>query len=293
MSLTRPCGQARKIAGFCDSLLENYNNTNLDILTICKKLDLYSTNITKCQEERYSCSKSVDYTTVVEFRLNETSLHRENIFFSSPREKAIFYINWFPDIKSIQSIYNELESSDFTAKETEIFTFNKKIIDEILDNETFIKSIYKYIWACLYSYDICTLFVDKFKDFLITLVNERTRDNYIICDCNPANHGVKAIGPNESVIDEYKYTCGRALKYILKQDQNTRFIIYNTISTQDDYMDDKYMTNNHAASIVDKLKGGRIYKKIYKKINKKHKKYTVKKSKKTTNTKTKKQKIYS
>jgi hypothetical protein len=271
------CSHAKKIMEFDNLLWQSYNSKKLNIETICKTLDTISKNIKSCQEELYICKEKTRDDSK-SFNLTSTELFRDDVFFSTPRKKAIFYINWFPNIKLVQDVYKELDSSDFNKEEKNIFNFNKKLIDEILDNKEFIKSIYKYIWACLYSYDICTLIVEKFKDFLIILVNERTRNNYIICDCNEENKDKMGMGYN-APINIYAYTCGRALGYILTPEKTTRFVIYNTESTESDLMNHDYFDR-----IRNELKGGRVYKKTNKKI----KKYTPNKSKKLKKFKNKK-----
>jgi hypothetical protein len=79
----------------------------------------------------------------------------------------------------------------------------------------------------------------------------------------------------------YNYTCGRALGKITEPNKNTRFVIYNTNSSDDDYMDETYFD-----SIKNTIMGGKNKKTKNKK--QKNKKQKNKKTKKQKNKKTKK-----
>jgi hypothetical protein len=160
-----------------------------------------------------------------------------DIYFTSPRDKSLFYIHRLPDIAELIRFFNDDSMIEYLSHEEsrDIFLHNRYVFNEILDNTDFINAIYDYIWACMYSYSVVSRNVSNFIKYITELINERTRPNYIIIDCNPE---LKRRGTVE--VDEYIYTCGRALGKVLDSSKGTRLVIYNTISTENDYMDEDY-----------------------------------------------------
>jgi hypothetical protein len=208
---------------------ENYDTIAVDIAALCDTINEVAKNISLCMKESYLQNKTdVKFSSVI--------YDSTNIFFP-PRQKAKYYLDNFPDIKTTCDFYEYIKEEH---KDNEVFQFNKKELNNLLDNPSFIKAIYNYLWACIYSYDIITLWISDFIDFVIESVNSKTRKNYIICDCRESLKKDKII-VNENVQTKsmYDYTCGRALG-IINDSKSTVFVIYNTISSENDFMDETY-----------------------------------------------------
>jgi hypothetical protein len=154
------------------------NETKVNIKNLCENINDIAKNITSCNAQSYVRNK-----TDVKF----LSVHYDpdDISFG-PREKAKYYLDNFPNIKLLIEVAENLlidPSSFYTLNEKEITEFNLSVLKELLDNPLFINAIYNYIWACIYSYDITTLWIKDFIDFTIETINSNTRENYIICSC--------------------------------------------------------------------------------------------------------------
>jgi len=214
------------------SFLDIHNK--FDINKFCSNITEIANLIKKCNNKAYLYGKTEHKLTNV--------LYNSNTTVYDPREKAKYYLDNFPDIRGIQEICKIFDGEDyFTPKEKEIFEFNKEVLNNLLDTPKFIHAMYNYIWNCVYSYAITTLWLTDFIEFVITTINAKTRDNYIICKCNEFLKQSRMVSYLHANV--YDYTCGRALGIITEPNVNTRFVIYNTIDDTNDDMDETHFSN--------------------------------------------------
>lgn len=227
--------------------IEIYNSEKVDIISLCNKIGDVAKYISMC-------NSSANIGDKISIKFGSVKYDDTNISLAS-QEKAKFYLINFPNIKETQELYDSLDTSDFSPSEKRIFEFNKNILNEILDNPLFIDAIYKYLWSCIYAYAIKTLWLDDFISFVVENINSKTRENYIICNCDNRLKKMpisSLINGNVSSQNLYEYTCGRALGKITEPNRITRFVIYNTISDRNDYMDENYFE-----SIKPTITGGK------------------------------------
>ena len=114
----RNCSLAvSNIIGITDFFFQDFNTEKIDIKKFCNNLNTISKYIAECQKELYICHKKTQDDSK-SFVLSYADLFdRTNIIFSSAREKAIFYINHFPNIREVIETYSELDSGDFSKEE--------------------------------------------------------------------------------------------------------------------------------------------------------------------------------
>jgi len=236
-----------------------YLSTKINEKKFFSELSSLGEAIQNCQKELYSGKKGYGDNII------KNISDQNQPTFNNPREKAIFYISNFPHINIYIEMYKDLDMTQLEREENENFMFNKVFLDHILDNPKFIESINKYIWSCLYSYAINTMYVIPFVDYMIHIINERTRPNYIINKCDISKKATYFATADLSQINLYDYTCGRAISSNTKANKNTRIIIYNTIGYEEgeDYMDTEYYE-----SIEAQLTGGKLKRLKDKKNNK-------------------------
>jgi len=128
-----------------------------------------------------------------------------------------------------------------------------KFPHEIIDNLEFVKIFSKILQNILFSISLYIKDIDNFIPLFIENVNNMTRDNYVVSNCPNNKLNI------DSKINENKYTCGRAIIPLLcMSDVNyvPRIIIFDTVSSEDDNINEMTFTNyvNSAVEIDDKDK---------------------------------------
>ncbi len=134
-----------------------------------------------------------------------------------------------------ESIYPSIKIIDRLPPFNIIIDLNKNL-DGLLDNSSFIYSLYSIIWDCIRYYGHGHLSTIGFTKFLINQVNEKTRPDYIVNKC----------------FSQKNYTCGRALEKVTEPGKNTRLVIFGTVSMDDDYMDDQDYENRIIPTLTNK-----------------------------------------
>jgi hypothetical protein len=132
----------------------------------------------------------------------------------------------------------------------------QKVINKVLlDEPIFIVNFYNLVWSMWKLVALTFNDLDNLNQIFITNVNAITRSNYIVLNCNPEIHII------DIVLKHQTYTCGRGLLPIVESGKNTRLILLNTISSDDDTIDEEYYVSDKGAS---SLTGGNYYNKYMK-----------------------------
>jgi hypothetical protein len=169
-----------------------------------------------------------------------SSLEANDAPFNTPRHKAVFLLENLREhhqFDFVISMYDESSSGENKVN----FTKNFEYFVNLLDAPIFIDALYDYVWTIIYSYAIITSNVNGFIEKLITTINSTFRPNYIISTCNTDVKMKKM----KSYIDghnvsETTYLCGRALGKILEPNKKTRLVVYNTLSSDNNYMNEQF-----------------------------------------------------
>lgn len=132
----------------------------------------------------------------------------------------------------------------------------QKVINKVLlDEPIFIDKFYNLVWSMWKLVALTFHDLEKLNQIFITNVNAITRSNYIVLNCNPE------IPEIDKYLKQQTYTCGRGLLSIVEPRKNTRLILLNTISSEDDTIDGDYYVSDRGAS---SLTGGNYYNKYMK-----------------------------
>ena len=187
----------------------------LNIDNICKYFKYLSEALLKCDNNLLPGSKQNNT-----FKYNYDQLNNNEIPLL-PQQKSIYFLLNCPNFKEMLKDCQEL----YDHGHDQMYQYNINVLTTILDIPKFILAFKEYIKACLYLYTFKEISLDEYLTFLITTLNNKTRNNYIIQHCN-SKKGV--------------YSCGRAIDCIITENNNTRIVIYNTNGTDDDYVDSDY-----------------------------------------------------
>jgi hypothetical protein len=228
----------------------NGSDNPFNLEKFCSEIYTLSDYIYNCRLEEYGRGKGND-----SFSSHLSSINWSDsdlsIIMSSSSHMSIYFITKFTDFKFIKEYYNSYDLSQLNEEEKKIFIPAKNTLDTILDNPKFITALYKFLWTCIYVYSIRNMHTDEFTKWVVETINSKTRDNYIISTCRPqlVNEDGNVIGPYQPFP---QYRCGRALGYIDEPNKNTRFVIYNTLGADEDFMDEDWFNE-----IKPTLSGGR------------------------------------
>lgn len=119
----------------------------------------------------------------------------------------------------------------------------------IIDKPLFIEALFNLLWVLCKWYGLRTMRTKNMINYIVEQINIRTRENYAIINC-------------KSGIDSY--TCGRGMLFNVEPQKNTRIVIFNSVSSDDDNMD----TDHYVDTVMPMLTGGKNNKKIQKYIYK-------------------------
>lgn len=213
----------------------------IELLSDCASLTL---NIYK---QQYVGKKTRQGTDFLHQKYTEPDL-------SSPRNKGVTLVKQIPDLRFVDQYFEEMYPS-FTEKERA----NVASFRAMIDDPSFIKAFYHYVRAAMYSFAIRTIDLNAFNKFVIETVNERIRPDYMVQRCKTCKDETSLCNPADysgsegfDGMKEETYLCGRGIGYITTPGKTTRLVMFNTISTENDNMDEDWFND-----IKDGISGGR------------------------------------
>lgn len=234
--------------------LFNFDQSEIEYDILCKQLcgELLKIGNSglKCNSHLYSGIKQDEY-----YGYTEETIQRFDSSNKNSVEKAFFLLKNLPDFSFL---YNEMIQVIINSESSELEHRNYQRLQSLFDEPMFINSLYSYLWAILYSYAIKTFTMGSFIILFLRMINTRIRPDYIIQSCkNISDTDIVTSDYNNDIkINLNKYVCGRALGKILEPNKKTRLVLYNTISSTNDFMDEEYFE-----SIKHTLSGGKSKKK--------------------------------